>query len=65
MDGVPTSIKKDDVLLEALEMEEKTPTEITSMTMRNNMFTHCVISGCAPKPGEWSSQVENACFDCV
>ena len=65
MDGVPTSIKKDDVLLEALEMEEKTPTEITSMTMRNNIFTHCVFCGCTPKPGEWSSQVENACFDCV
>ena len=65
MVGVPTSIKKDDVLLEVLEMEEKTPTEITSMTIRNNIYTHCVICGCAPKPDEWSSQVENACMDCV
>ena len=29
------------------------------------IYTHCVICGIAPKPGEWSSQVENACFDCA
>ena len=26
--------------------------------------THCVICGCAPKPDEWSAQVENCCIDC-
>ena len=26
--------------------------------------THCVICGCTPKPDEWSSQIENCCFDC-
>jgi hypothetical protein len=32
----------------------------------NKIFrTHCVICGRTPKPDEWSSQVENACFDCV
>ena len=25
----------------------------------------CVICGCTPKPDEWSSQVENCCFDCA
>ena len=25
----------------------------------------CVLCGCTPKPDEWSSQVENCCFDCV
>ena len=27
--------------------------------------THCVLCGCTPKPDQWSSQVENACMDCV
>ena len=65
MGGLLTSIKKDDVSPEVLEMEEKTPTGIISMTTRNNIYTHCVFCGCAPKPDEWSSQVENACFDCA
>jgi len=25
----------------------------------------CVICGYTPKPDEWSSQVENCCFDCA
>jgi hypothetical protein len=25
----------------------------------------CVLCGCTPKNDQWSSQVENACFDCV
>ena len=27
--------------------------------------THCAVCGCTPKPDEWSSQVENCCFDCA
>ena len=30
-----------------------------------NRPTHCAICGCTPKPDEWSSQVENCCFDCA
>ena len=26
---------------------------------------HCIICGHAPKPDEWSKQVENCCFDCA
>ena len=26
--------------------------------------THCVLCGCAPKPDEWSAQVQGVCFDC-
>jgi len=26
---------------------------------------NCVICGCTPKPDEWSSQVENCCYDCA
>jgi len=25
----------------------------------------CAICGCMPKPDEWSTQVENCCFDCA
>ena len=39
MGGLLTSIKRDDVSLEALRMEEKTHTEIISMTIRN-LFTN-------------------------
>jgi len=28
-------------------------------------YTECVFCGCTPKPDEWSSQVDNACFDCA
>jgi len=28
-------------------------------------YTECVFCGCTPKPDEWSTQVENACFDCA
>ena len=28
-------------------------------------WTECVVCGCTPKPDEWSSQVENCCFDCA
>ena len=31
----------------------------------NKVNTHCVLCGCTPKPDEWSTQVENACFDCA
>ena len=27
--------------------------------------THCVMCGRIPKSDEWSTQVENACFDCA
>ena len=27
--------------------------------------TECVICGCTPKPDEWSSEVKNACIDCM
>ena len=27
--------------------------------------TECVLCGCTPKPDEWSTQIENACFDCA
>ena len=30
-----------------------------------NPPTHCVLCGSIPKPDEWSSQVENCCFDCA
>ena len=30
-----------------------------------SLRTHCVICNCTPKPDEWSSQVENCCFDCA
>ena len=29
------------------------------------LYTECVICGCTPKPDEWSSRVENCCFDCA
>jgi len=35
------------------------------LIIKNNRPTHCVICGCIPKPGEWSAQVDNACFDCA
>ena len=28
------------------------------------LATHCVLCGCAPKPDEWSAQVQGVCFDC-
>ena len=27
--------------------------------------TECVICGCTPEPDEWSSEVKNACIDCM
>ena len=27
--------------------------------------TQCALCGCMPKPDEWSSRVENCCFDCA
>ena len=53
--GLLILIKKEMFKPRYLVMEEK----------KNNIYTHCVFCGCAPKPDEWSSQVENACFDCV
>ena len=32
--------------------------------VKNRRSGNCVICGCTPKPDEWSSQVENCCFDC-
>jgi len=29
------------------------------------IYTHCVFCGHAPKPDEWSTQIENACIDCA
>ena len=31
----------------------------------NMIYTECALCGCTPKPDEWSSQVENCCFDCA
>jgi len=33
--------------------------------LKKNRPTHCVVCGCTPKPDEWSTQVDNCCFDCV
>jgi hypothetical protein len=57
VDGAPTLIRKDTFNKEVLGMEEKIRME--------NRPTECVLCGCAPKPDEWSSQVENACLDCA
>ena len=57
MDGAPTLIRKDTFNKEVLGMEEKIRME--------NRPTECVLCGCATKPDEWSSQVENACLDCA
>ena len=27
--------------------------------------THFALCGCMPTPDEWSTQVENCCFDCA
>ena len=35
------------------------------MVLKKNRPTHCAVCGCTPKPDEWSSQVENCCFDCA
>jgi hypothetical protein len=35
------------------------------MVLKKNRSTHCAVCGCTPKPDEWSSQVENCCFDCA
>ena len=32
---------------------------------KDAIYTHCVFCGCELKPDERSSQIENACFDCV
>mgnify|MGYP003131517980 FL=1 len=29
------------------------------------VFTHCVFCGTMPAPDQWSTQIENACFDCA
>ena len=31
----------------------------------SDVEVHCVLCGCTPKPDQWSTQVENACFDCA
>ena len=31
----------------------------------NTPPTECAICGCTPKPDQWSSQVENCCYDCA
>jgi len=33
--------------------------------LKKNRPTECAVCGCMPKPDEWSSQVENCCFDCA
>ena len=43
----------DDIIDPAEPSESDTPT------------TKCAICGCTPKPDEWSSRVENCCFDCA
>ena len=73
MDGVVTLIKKDTYKQDILKMAEnmltnqkETKRAITAaMDQANKVRTHCAICGCTPKPDEWSSQVENCCFDCA
>ena len=34
------------------------------MILKKNRPTLCAVCGYAPKPDEWSTQVENCCIDC-
>ena len=36
-----------------------------AVNQANKVRIHCAVCGCTPKPDEWSSQVENCCFDCA
>jgi len=73
MDGVVTLIKKDTYKQDILKMAENMLTNQketkraikAAVDQANKVRTHCVICGCTPKPDEWSSQVENCCFDCA
>ena len=48
------------------ENEKETKRAIkAAVDQANKVRTHCAICGCAPKPDEWSAQVENCCFDCA
>ena len=40
------------------------PTITYKESMKVNTYTECIICGCAPRPGEWSTIQEGVCFDC-
>ena len=49
-------IRKETMLCIVLVMEKESKPVV---------FTHCVFCGTMPAPDQWSTQIENACFDCA
>jgi hypothetical protein len=43
----------------------KAAVDQSRMVLKKNRPIHCAVCGCVPRPDEWSSQVENCCFDCA
>ena len=43
----------------------KAAVDQSRMVLKKNRPIHCAVCGCVPRPDEWSTQVENCCFDCA